>query len=58
MRLSKEALEEFKQIYKEEFGEDLTDAEAEEMATRVMRLYELLFRPLPSERKNRDQLSK
>ena len=56
MRLSKEALEEFKQIYKEEFGEDLTDAEAEEMATRVMRLYELLSRPLSSERKEKDQL--
>ena len=56
MRLSKEQVEEFKQIYKEEFGKGLTDAEAEEMATRVMRLYELLSRPLQSERREKDQL--
>jgi len=55
MRLSKEQVEEFKQIYKEEFGKGLTDAEAEEIANRVMRLYELLSRPLPSERKDHDQ---
>lgn len=56
MRLNREQVEEFKKIYKEEFCEDLTDAEAEEMATRVVRLYELLSRPLPSERKDEDQL--
>ncbi len=42
MEIDKESLEEFKKIYKEEFGEELTDAEAREMAQRVLRLYELL----------------
>ncbi len=50
MRLDSAAIEEFKKIYQEEFLEVLSQAEAEEMASRVVRLYELLARPLPSER--------
>lgn len=33
MRLSKEAIEEFKKIYKEEFGKEISDKEAYEMGT-------------------------
>ncbi len=51
MRLDSAAIEEFKQIYHEESGETLSQPEAEEMASRVVRLYELLARPLPSERR-------
>lgn len=50
MPLSDEALEEFTQIYREEFGETLTRGEASELASRVLTLYKLLARPLPSER--------
>jgi hypothetical protein len=46
MRLTAKANQEFKQIYKKEFGADLADREAEEMALRVLRLfYVLLQRP-------------
>jgi len=47
MRLSSKAIEEFKQIYKEEFGEELSDAQAQETALRVLRIFRLLLRPLP-----------
>jgi hypothetical protein len=45
--LSREALDEFKRIYQSEFGEELTDAEAQEMALRLLHVFDLLNRPLP-----------
>ena len=50
MKLSDEALDEFIALYKKEFKHTLTKAEASEMASRVLTLYELLARPLPKER--------
>jgi hypothetical protein len=50
MQLSQEALEAFKQIYQEEFGETLSDAEAQEMGERLLRLFQLMARPLPPRR--------
>jgi hypothetical protein len=47
MRISSEAIEEFKKIYKEEFGDDLTDDQAQECGLRVLRLFQLLLQPLP-----------
>ncbi len=47
MRISDEALDQFIEIYKEEFGEEMARAEAAEMATRLVALYKLLARPLP-----------
>jgi hypothetical protein len=47
--LSREALDEFKRIYQAEFGETLTDAEAQEMGLRVLRVFDLLSRPLPED---------
>lgn len=51
MKLSDEALDEFMRIYMEEFGEEITKAEASETASRVVTLYELLTRKLPGEQK-------
>jgi hypothetical protein len=48
MKLTPDDIAEFKVIYLQEFGEELSDAEANEMASRVMRLYELLARPIPA----------
>ena len=47
MRLSRQAIQEYKEIYKKEFGEEISDAQAEEQALRVLRLFRLLLRPLP-----------
>ncbi len=46
-KLSREAIEEFKQIYKKECGETISDSEALEMGLRVLRLFEIVYRPIP-----------
>lgn len=38
MRLSKEAIEEFKQIHKKVSGEEISDQEAYEMASNLLRV--------------------
>lgn len=48
-KLSREAIEEFKKIYQEEFGRIITDAEALEMGQRLVNLFQILYRPLPDE---------
>lgn len=50
--LSGEALDEFKQIYQSEFGEALTDAQAQELGLRLLRIFDLLSRPLPEDKTN------
>ena len=47
MEVTPEALEEFKRIYRKEFGEDISDDEALEMAQRVLMFFSLIYRPLP-----------
>lgn len=49
MPLSKEDMEEFRAIYHEETGTYLSDAEVSEMAHRLINLYMLLSKKLPSE---------
>jgi hypothetical protein len=41
-KLSREAIDEFKSIYQEEFGEVLSDDEAIEIATRLLRFFGVL----------------
>ncbi|MEI6196807.1 MAG: hypothetical protein WCS42_21030 [Verrucomicrobiota bacterium] len=48
-QLSREAIEEFKAIYQEEFGKSLTDDEAQEIALRLLRFFGILNEPLPDE---------
>lgn len=50
-RISDKDLDEFIAIYKEEFGEELNRAEAGEMASRLVTLYELLARKVPEKEK-------
>jgi hypothetical protein len=49
MQLLDDDLNEFIRIYKEEFGDELTKAEASEMANRMMALYEVLATGRPPE---------
>lgn len=46
-QLSREAIEEFKEIYEEEFGKTLTDDEVQEIALRLLRFFGILQKPLP-----------
>jgi len=52
MEISYEALKDFKRIYKEEFKETITNAEALEMAQRVLNLFSIITKPLPKEYEN------
>lgn len=42
VRLSPEALREFKELYETEFGERLSDTEAEQAGLRLLRLFDIL----------------
>jgi hypothetical protein len=50
MQISDDSISEFIKLYKEEFGEELSRGDAEEMASRLTTLYELLAKKLPNER--------
>lgn len=43
MSLSKERINEFKEVFKKDYGKDLTDAEASEYANSLMNFVELLY---------------
>ena len=47
MRLSKEAIKEFKEIYYKEFGERISDKEAQEMGASLLSLFKIIYRPIP-----------
>jgi hypothetical protein len=47
MQLSKQAIDEFKAIYKEEFGENIDDKKAYELAVDLLNLFKIIYRPIP-----------
>jgi len=47
MRLSKEAIKEFKKIYYGEFGETISEKEAQEMGANLLSLFRMIYRPVP-----------
>lgn len=47
MRISDQTLDEFIELYREEFGNAIGRSEASEMAFRLVRLYEALAQRLP-----------
>mgnify|MGYP001570888824 FL=1 len=51
--LPKEAIEEFKTIYKEVFDEELNDAEALRRATRLFELYKAILSYSPTNSKEK-----
>ena len=44
-QLSRQAIDEFKAIYRDEFGQELSDDEAQEIATRLLRFFGILVKP-------------
>lgn len=48
-QLSREAIDEFKTIYQEEFGKCLTDDEVQEIALRLLRFFGILNGSIPDE---------
>ena len=49
MGIETKAAEKFGTIYKEEFGEKLTDQEAMEKATKFLNLMKVILKPIPTE---------
>ena len=47
MALSKEAIEEYKQIYKKNFGKEISDEEAREQGENLIALFRVICRPIP-----------
>lgn len=47
--LSDQAIAEFKEIYKHEFAEDISDNEAKEKGERLLRLFSLIYKPIPKD---------
>lgn len=45
--LPKEAIDEFKAIYKKEFGEEISDSEAYEKGLRLIQLIKAVYSPMP-----------
>lgn len=48
--ISNKHVQEFKSIYKEQFGESISDAYAIEIATQFVDLMETVYKPMPKER--------
>jgi len=46
MRVSEEGLKKFIEIYREEFGEDISIPDARVMATELLNLYKVIYRPI------------
>ena len=53
MRLSKEAIKEFKDIYYQEFREEISDEEAQEMCESLLSLFKIIYRPIPEDKDNK-----
>lgn len=47
--LNKQALEEFKEIWRSELGEDLSDDKATEMAINLLTITNVVYRPIRTE---------
>jgi len=50
-QLSRKAIEEFKAIYQEEFGQSLTDDEVQAIALRLLRFFGILNQSIPDQTK-------
>ena len=47
--LSKKSLEEFKKIWREQFGEDISDEKATEQGIKLLTLFKAIYRPIKKE---------
>lgn len=45
--LSREAILEYQEIYKKEFGQEISYDDAREQGTKLLRLFNLIYKPIP-----------
>jgi hypothetical protein len=55
-QLSREAIEDFRAIYEEEFGKHLSDDEVQEIALRLLRFFGILNRPASDNASDQDTI--
>lgn len=58
MTLSDKSVQEFKDIFKKEYGQDLTDAEAREQGERLVSFFEILYEQAQTEHRRKMRLKK
>jgi hypothetical protein len=46
MKLPRESIHEFKQIYKKQFGSDISEKKAGELSSKLLNLYKLVYMPV------------
>ena len=56
--LSDKAIEEYKKIFKEEYGQDLTDTEAREQGERLVGFFDILYQQASTEHRRKLRLKK
>ena len=49
MQLGRQAIEELIEIYEDEFGDQLSNTEAQELGLRLLRLLDILLYPTPDD---------
>jgi len=49
MKLSNEAIKEFKEIYKREFGKIISDEEAQEKGQNLLSFFKIIYRAIPED---------
>ncbi len=52
MKLSHQVIKDFRKAYQADFGEDITDAEAEEIGIRLLTLLKIIYKPIPTNEKD------
>lgn len=48
--LSEKAVKEYQELYKREFGVELSNEKAREEAEKLIRLFQVIYRPIPKKR--------
>ncbi len=51
MGLSNEAIEEFKEIYSQEVGEEISNEKARELGENLLSLFKVIYRPISEKQK-------
>jgi len=55
MSLSKKAIEEFKKIYLQETGEEISDRKAQELGRNLIYFFKIIYRPVPQENSQKEK---
>jgi len=50
MHIPKKDLDEFKRIFKKDYGEELSDEEAQRIAGKLINLFKIIYRPIPKKK--------